>query len=263
VELGIKGKRALVMGSSYGMGNGVARGLAAEGVDLIITARHQDTLNHEAADIAKKFGVRVEAKACDLSKDGDLDTLLDFAMDKFGGIDIQFNNCGGPPRLLPGEADLDLWRQWFEIIVIASVKATGFALDGMKERGWGRILSMTSSNIYDAAITNVLSSALRPTLVGWSKALCKEVSKHGITVNCLVPGRIYTDRVRLGDEVKAKHLGITPEEVRERMIKESPMGRDGTVEDMANLAVWLCSEQAGYVNGSVLRADGGRVGTNF
>jgi 3-oxoacyl-[acyl-carrier protein] reductase len=263
VDLGIKGKRALVMGSSYGMGNGIARGLAAEGVDLIITARHQDTLDKEVAAITKEFGVRVEAKACDLSKDGDLDALLDFAMDKFGGIDIQFNNCGGPPRLLPSEADLDLWRQWFEIIVISSVKATGFALEGMKERGWGRVLTMTSSNIYDAAITNVLSSSLRMALVGWSKALCKEVAKDGVTVNCLSPGRIYTDRVRLGDEVKAKHLGITPEEMRQRMIDEAPMKRDGTVEEMANLAVWLCSEPAGYVNGSVLRADGGCIGTNF
>ena len=263
MDLGIKGKRALVMGSSYGMGNGIARGLAAEGVDLILTARHQDTLDQEAAAMTKEFGVSVEAKACDLSKDGDLDALLDFAYDKFGGIDIQFNNCGGPPRLLPSEADLDLWRQWFEIIVIASVKATGIVLDGMKERGWGRVLTMTSSNIYDAAITNVLSSSLRMALVGWSKALCKEVAKDGITVNCLSPGRIYTDRVRLGDEVRAKHLGITAEEMRQRMVSQSPMGRDGKVEEMANLAVWLCSEPAGYVNGSVLRADGGRIGTNF
>lgn len=263
MDLGIKGKRALVMGSSYGMGNGIARGLAAEGVDIILTARHQDTLDKEAKDIADTFGVRVEAKACDLSKDGDLDALLDFAMDKFGGIDIQFNNCGGPPRLLPSESDLDMWRQWFEIIVLASIKATGVALEGMKERGWGRVLSMTSSNIYDASVINVLSSSLRMALVGWSKSLCKEVAKDGITVNCLSPGRIYTERVKLGDEVKAKHLGVSPEEVRDSMRKQSPMGRDGTVEEMANLAVWLCSNQAGYVNGSVLRADGGRIGTNF
>ncbi len=263
MDLGIKGKRALVMGSSYGMGNGIARGLAAEGVDIILTARHQDTLDKEAADIAGACDVRVEAKACDLSKDGDLDALLDFAFDQFGGIDIQFNNCGGPPRLLPSEADLDLWRQWFEIIVIASVKATGAALEGMKERGWGRVLTMTSSNIFNATQFNVLSSSLRMALVGWSKALCKEVAKDGITVNCLAPGRIYTDRVRLGDENRAKHLGITAEEMRQRMIADAPMGRDGKVEEMANLAVWLCSEQAGYVNGSVLRADGGRIGVNF
>ena len=263
MDLGIKGKRALVMGSSYGMGNGVARALATEGVDIILTARHQDALDKEAKDIADTHGVRVEAKACDLLNEGELEELLDFAMDRFGGIDIQFNNCGGPPRLLPSEADENLWHDWFDVIVMSAVKATTAALPGMKERGWGRVLSMTSSNIYNAAVTNVLSSSLRMSLVGWSKALCKEVAKHGITVNCLVPGRIYTDRVRLGDEVKAKHLGISPEDVRQRMIADAPMGRDGTVEEMGAVATLLCSQQAAYINGSVIRADGGRVGVNF
>lgn len=263
MDLRLKGKRALVMGSSYGMGNGIARGLAAEGVDVILTARNEETLDNEAKAIADEFGVRAEAKACDLSNEKDLDGLLDFALDRFGGIDIQFNNCGGPPRLTPSEADFDLWQQWFDIIVMSAIKATSAALPGMKERGWGRVLSMTSSNIYDAAQTNVLSTSLRMALVGWSKALCKDVAKDGITVNCLVPGRIYTDRVRLGDENRAERLGITAEEMRQRMIAEAPMGRDGTVEEMADVAVLLCSHQARYINGSVIRADGGRVGVNF
>ncbi|MDA0655544.1 MAG: SDR family oxidoreductase [Proteobacteria bacterium] len=263
MDLGIKGKRALVMGSSYGMGNGVARALAAEGVDIILTARNQESLDKEAKDIADTFGVRVEAKACDLLKDGDLETLLDFAADRFGGIDIQFNNCGGPPRLLPSEADEKLWHDWFDVIVLSAVKATTAALPNMKQQGWGRVLTMTSSNVYNAAITNVLSSSLRMALVGWSKALCKEVAKDGITVNCLVPGRIYTERVKLGDEVRAKHLGITPEEARAQMIKSAPMGRDGTVEEMGAVAAMLCGVPAGYINGSVIRADGGRDGGNF
>jgi 3-oxoacyl-[acyl-carrier protein] reductase len=263
MDLGIKGKRALVMGSSYGMGNGVARALAAEGVDIILTARNQESLDKEAKDIADTFGVRVEAKACDLLQDGTLDELLAFAADRFGGIDIQFNNCGGPPRLLPSEADEKLWHDWFDVIVLSAVKATTAALPNMKEQGWGRVLTMTSSNVYNAAITNVLSSSLRMALVGWSKALCKEVAKDGITVNCLVPGRIYTERVRLGDEVRAKHLGISPEEARAQMIKSAPMGRDGTVEEMGAVAAMLCGVPAGYINGSVIRADGGRVGVNF
>ena len=263
MDLGIKGKRALVMGSSYGMGNGVARALAAEGVDIILTARNQESLDKEAKDIADTFGVRVEAKACDLLQDGTLDELLAFAADRFGGIDIQFNNCGGPPRLLPSEADEKLWHDWFDVIVLSAVKATTAALPNMKEQGWGRVLTMTSSNVYNAAITNVLSSSLRMALVGWSKALCKEVAKDGITVNCLVPGRIYTERVRLGDEVRAKHLGISPEEARAQMVKSAPMGRDGTVEEMGAVAAMLCGVPAGYINGSVIRADGGRVGVNF
>lgn len=263
MDLGIKGKRALIMGGSYGMGNGIARALAAEGVDIYLTARSEDLLAKEAKDISEAHGVRVEFGACDLLEAGQLEAMLDDAHEKFGGIDIQFNNCGGPPRLLPSQADEKLWHDWFDVIVMAAVKAAGRALPGMQERGWGRVLTMTSSNIYNAAITNVLSSSLRMALVGWSKALCKEVAKDGITVNCLVPGRIYTERVKAGDEVRAKHLGITPEEAREQMIKSAPMGRDGKLEEMGALAVMLCGEPAGYINGSVIRADGGRVGVNF
>jgi 3-oxoacyl-[acyl-carrier protein] reductase len=259
MDTGLKGKRALIMGSSAGMGNGVARGLAAEGVDVILTARRQDVLDAEAKSIADTYGVRAEGMACDLSKDGDLDRLLDFAQDRFGGIDIQFNNCGGPPRLLPSEADDQLWRDWFEIIVLAAIGATSAALPNMKQNGWGRVLSMTSSNIFIAATANVLSSSLRMALVGWSKALANEVAKDGITVNCLVPGRIDTERVRDGDVARARRAGVTPEEMRIKMISEAPMGRDGTVEEMANIAVLLCSDQASYLTGSVIRGDGGRI----
>lgn len=259
MDLGIKGKRALVMGSSAGMGNGIARGLAAEGVDILLTARRQDVLDAEAKAIADKYGVRVEAMACDLSQDGDLDRLLDFAADRFGGIDIQFNNCGGPPRLLPSEADFDLWREWFDIILVAAMKATSAALPHMQKNGWGRVLSMTSSNIFIAATANVLSSSLRMALVGWSKALANEMAKDGITANCLVPGRIETERVQSGDVERARRAGVTPDEMRARMIADAPMGRDGTVEEMANAAVLLCSQQAGYITGSVIRVDGGRI----
>ncbi len=259
MDLGIRGKRALVMGSSYGMGNGVARGLAAEGADIILTARSQDLLEREAAAISEAHGVRVEAIACDLAKDGDIDRLLDFALDRFGGIDIQFNNCGGPPRLLPSEADDGLWHDWFDIIVMSAVRVTGAVVPGMRERGFGRVLSMTSSNIFIAATANVLSSSLRMSLVGWSKALANEVASDGVTVNCLVPGRIQTDRVRDGDEARARRAGVSVEEMRARMIADAPMGRDGTVEEMADVAVLLCSRQAGYITGSAIKVDGGRI----
>ena len=259
MDLGLKGKRALVMGSSEGMGNGVARGLAAEGVDILLTARRQEVLDAEAKSIADAYGVRVEALACDLSKDSDLDRLLDFAADRFGGIDIQFNNCGGPPRLLPSEADFDLWHDWFDIIVMAAIKATSAALPHMQKNGWGRVLSMTSSNIYIAATANVLSSSLRMSLVGWSKALANEVAKDGVTVNCLVPGRIETERVKSGDRERARRAGVTPEEMHAKMLADAPMGRDGTVEEMGNVAVLLCANQAGYITGSVIRVDGGRI----
>ncbi len=259
MDTGLRGRRALVMGSSAGMGNGVAKILASEGADIILTARRAEVLEREAKFISDTNGVRVHWIQCDLAKESDLDRLLDFSQDRLGGIDIQFNNCGGPPRLLPSEADLGLWREWFEIILLAAMKATSAALPNMKQNQWGRVLSMTSSNIYMAATANVLSSSLRMALVGWSKSLANEVAKDGITVNCLVPGRIETERVREGDKSRAKRAGVTPQKIRQRMISEAPMGRDGTVEEMANIVLLLCSQQSGYITGSVIRGDGGRI----
>ena len=139
------------------------------------------------------------------------------------------------------------------------MKAPSAALPHMQKNGWGRVLSMTSSNIFIAATANVLSSSLRMALVGWSKALANEMAKDGITANCLVPGRIETERVQSGDVERARRAGVTPDEMRARMIADAPMGRDGKVEEMANAAVLLCSRQAGYITGSVIRVDGGRI----
>ncbi len=263
MDIGLRGKRALVLGSSAGMGNGVARALASEGADIILTARRSDILKQEARLISETFGTRVHWFACDLAKEGELDDLINFSQEKFGGIDIQFNNCGGPPRLLPSEAEDSIWREWFEIIVLAAIKATTAALPGMKTAGWGRVLSMTSSNIYMAATANVLSTSLRLALVGWSKALANEVAKDGITVNCLVPGRVETERVREGDISRARRAGVTPEEIKKKMIEEAPMGRDGRVEEMANIALLMCSHQSSYITGSVIRGDGGRIPLNL
>lgn len=263
MDLGLKGKRALVVGSSSGMGNGIARTLAAEGVDIILTARSGDILKKEATDIGKKFSVRVEAIACDLRKVEQIDQVIDFALDRFGGIDIQFNNCGGPPRLLPSEVDDVLWREWFDLIMMSAIRMTNGTLAGMRERGWGRILSMTSSNIFLAATENVLSSSLRMSLVGWSKALSNEVARDGVTVNCLVPGRIETERVLNGDIARAKRAGVSAADIKAKMIAEAPMGRDGTVQEMADAAVLLCSEQARYITGSAIKVDGGRIPTSL
>jgi 3-oxoacyl-[acyl-carrier protein] reductase len=263
MDLGLSGKRALVMGSSYGMGNGIARGLAAEGADIVLTARSQDILAAEAADIANAFGVRVEAIACDFAREDDVDRLIDFALDQMGGIDIQFNNCGGPPRLLPSEVDDKTWHDWFDLIMMSAIRVTNGTLPGMRERGWGRILSMTSSNIFLAATENVLSSSLRMSLVGWSKSLSNEVAKDGVTVNCLVPGRIETERVHHGDIARAKRAGVTAADIKAKMIAEAPMGRDGTVQEMADAAVLLCSTQARYITGSAIKVDGGRIPTSL
>ena len=135
MDLGIEGKRALIMGGSYGMGNGIARALAAEKVNIYLTARSGDLLAEQAKSIAEEFGVQVEYGTCDLLKDGELEAMLEDANEKFGGIDIQFNNCGGPPRLLPSEADEKLWRKWFDVIVMSAVKATGHALPNMQKEG--------------------------------------------------------------------------------------------------------------------------------
>ena len=263
MDTGLRNKRALIMGASAGMGNGIARSLAAEGANLILTSRRSEILKAEKKLIIEKYGVLVDTFVCDFSKDTDIECLLDFVDDRFGGVDIQFNNCGGPPRLLPSETSEQIWREWFEIIVLAAIRITSLSLPHMKKNKWGRVLSMTSSNIYIAATTNVLSTSLRMALVGWSKALANEVASDDITVNCLVPGRISTDRLMEGDTSRARRAGVTPEQMRKKLISQTPMGRDGFVEEMANLAIFLCSKQASYITGSVIRADGGSIPVTY
>jgi 3-oxoacyl-[acyl-carrier protein] reductase len=255
MDLGLKGKRALVLGASKGLGFGIAEGLAREGARVAIASRSVES----AGAAAKKIGAAAKGYACDTGKLDEVEALHKAVAADLGGVDILVLNSGGPP---PGGAQgvaSAQWRASFEQMFVGLVRLADLVLPGMIEHKWGRIVTVISSGVIEPIPNLAISNAIRPALVGWGKTLANEVARHNITVNALAPGRIATDRLAQLDAANAKKQGKSVEEVAAAAKARIPAGRYGSVEDYAAVAVFLASEAAGYVTGSVLRADGGQI----
>jgi 3-oxoacyl-[acyl-carrier protein] reductase len=176
---------------------------------------------------------------------------------ELGPVDILINNTGGPPPSTAAGQDPALWAKQFQAMVLSVIAITDRVLPGMKARGWGRILTSTSSGIIAPIPNLAISNALRMSLVGWSKTLAHEVSKDGITANIVVPGRIATARVATLDNARAKREGRSVEEVAAESAATIPVGRYGKPEEYADVVVFLASTRAAYITGAVIRVDGG------
>lgn len=258
MDFGIRGKRALVLSSSRGLGLGIAEALAAEGADVMLTGRSEDRLQEAADTIVARNGGRAFYHALDLATPEAAAKLHGAASEKLGGIDILVNNTGGPP---PGSTggDMAAWRAQFEIMVVRLMEMADLALPGMRAAGWGRIITVGSSGVQQPIPNLAMSNVLRSALVGWSKTLAAEAGADGITVNMLVPGRIHTARVDELDAAAADRLGKTPEEIAAASRARIAVGRYGKVEEFAAVAAFLASVPAGYITGSVIRCDGGLI----
>jgi 3-oxoacyl-[acyl-carrier protein] reductase len=255
MDLGLAGKRALVMGGSRGIGRGIAAALAAEGAAVAIVSRDQAALDRTAAEI----GHGVLPVAADLADRAALAAGFATIESRLGGVDILVNNSGGPPPSGVSAIDPELWRRQFEMMVLNIIGLTDLAVPGMKQRGWGRILTVASSSVIQPIPTIGVSNTLRSALVGWSKTLAGEVGRFGITVNMLLPGSIATQRVAQLNAKTAEAQGKTVDQVAEAAQAAIPVGRYGTVEEFGAVAAFLASIQAGYVTGSMIRIDGGSV----
>lgn len=258
MDLGLKGKVALVTAASAGLGAAIAKTLAAEGAAVAITGTNPDKLTATAAEI-RAAGGKVVSLVWDL---GDL-TLIEPSIAKIeaelGPIDILVNNTGGPPPSPASGQSQELWRKHFDAMILSVIAITDRVLPGMRARKWGRIITSTSMGVI-APIPNLgVSNTLRAALVGWSKTVSREVARDGITANVLAPGRILTDRVRSIDSNQAKREGKTVEEVATASQAAIPAGRYGDPQEFADVAVFLASANASYVTGSVIRVDGGVI----
>jgi 3-oxoacyl-[acyl-carrier protein] reductase len=257
MDLGLTGKRALVLSSSRGLGLGIARSLAAEGADILMTARSAERLEAAASAINAERKGRAVTFVGDLAKDAE--TIHAAAVEALGGIDILVANTGGPPARPALGVRPEEWTPHFEAMVVPVFRMAGLVLPGMRERGFGRILTVASSGVVQPIPNLVISNALRSSIVGWSKTLASEVAKDGITVNVVLPGRIATDRLGELDAANAQAQGKTPEEVAAAARAAIPAGRYGRVEEFADVVCFLASERASYVTGSLIRVDGGAV----
>jgi 3-oxoacyl-[acyl-carrier protein] reductase len=259
MDLGLQGKRALVMGGGRGIGRGIADALAAEGAAVALVSRDLAALEAAAAEIAERNGGKVLTLAADLADRASLDRAVETIIAEWGGVDILINNSGGPPPSGAANIAPSVWRSQFEAMVLNIIGLTDLLLPGMRERRWGRILTVASSGVVQPIPTIGVSNTLRSALVGWSKTLAGEVGGDGVTVNMLLPGRIATSRVAAIDQAAAKREGKTEAEIAERSKKDIPVGRYGKIEEIGAVATFLASERAAYVTGSLIRIDGGMI----
>lgn len=255
MKTGLEGKRALVLGASKGLGFGIAQGLAEEGARVAIASR---TMEGSKAT-AEKIGNGVLPFICDTGKVDQVDALVRDVTEAFGGVDILVLNSGGPP---PGKAQgvaSEQWRNSFEAMFVNLVRVADNFLPGMIERKFGRIISVISSGVIQPIPNLAISNAIRPALVGWGKTLAAEVASSGVTVNAVAPGRIATDRLKQLDAANAERTGRSMEDVAAAARAGIPAGRYGEIEEFAAAAVFLASEKASFMTGSILRVDGGQI----
>ena len=244
MDLGLKGRTALVTGASKGLGRGIAGALAAEGATVAISSRSRERIDAAAQSIGARPYVHDSA---------DLDSapeLVEAVEAHLGPLDIVVANTGGPP---PGADPLSFTReQWeaaYRSLVLAPMALVEHVIPGMRERGFGRIVAVSSSAVREPIPVLMLSNAHRSGLLAAFKTLAREVAADGVTVNSVLPGRIATDRI--------VETSGSREEAERRARQEIPAGRLGTVEEFAAVATFLCSEPAGYVTGAAVLVDGG------
>lgn len=259
MDFGLRGKTALVMGGSRGLGRGCAEALAAEGVNLALVARGAEAVSEAAGQIASRYGVAASGHAADSSDASAVAAVIDAVEQRFGTVDILVNNSGGPPPSGVVGVAPELWLAQFQAMVASIVRSTDRVLPGMRRKGWGRVLTIASTTVVEPVATLGLSNTLRSALVGWSKTLAGEVARDGITANLLLPGHIATDRVAFLDDAAAQRRGIDVETVQNEKRAFIPAGRYGTPAEFGAVAAFLASVQAAYVTGSMIRIDGGAV----
>ena len=240
MDLGLTGRTAIVCGASSGMGLGIARSLRGEGANVAMFARRADLLDREAEQIG---GLAVPG---DVTSSDDLERLVTSVVGTYGGIDILVNNSGGPPRATATELDADNVRAAVDLLLVSIVRLTELCLPHLERSGRGRIVNITSSTVREPIDSLALSNAVRPGVVGWAKSLARQVGPKGITVNSIAPGSIDTDRLR----------EVDPDGPSEEDLREIPLRRLGTTQEIGDVVAFLCSERASYVSGAVIFVDG-------
>jgi len=244
MELGLKGRKAIVSAAGKGLGKACARSLAAEGVALTINARSADTLQATAREIRDEFGVDVTAVAADYNSKEGREAILAACPQP----DILVSNPG--VRQVPDpfdKIDADGWRYWLEVHFLSSVEMVQAVAPGMRDRGFGRIVNISSINGQKGQMGQVNYSAAKAGVIGFTKALAQENARKGITVNCVAPGYIDTDMV-----------AAVPEKVLEGIVGAIPVGRLGQADEIGQLVAYLASDHAGFITGATLDINGGQ-----
>ena len=241
MNLGLKGRSAIVCGASSGIGLAIAESLAEEGANVTMFARQREALEREAERIGA-LAVRGDVRS-----PRDLEQLVDRTLTAFGGIDILVNNSGGPPRGTALDADPEALEAAIELLLLSVVRLTRLCLPHLERSGHGRVINIASSSVREPIDGLALSNAVRPGVVGWAKTLAREIGPRGVTVNSIAPGRIDTERIR----------EVYPDGPTETDLATIPLRRLGSTREIGDVVCFLASDRASYVTGALVAVDGG------
>jgi 3-oxoacyl-[acyl-carrier protein] reductase len=255
VDLGLKGKVAMVAGASRGLGYAVAEALAREGARVSIASRDEQAINAAATRIGGDvLAVPVEVRSADAIRRWAAETEQ-----RFGGVDLLFTNSGGPPAGAAISFDDAAWQDAAELLLFSTLRMVRATVPLMQARGGGAILVSTSSSVKEPIPNLGLSTVLRASVSALAKTLAIELAPSKIRVNQIIPGRVDTDRVRQLDQIAATKQGITPDQAKQKSLAAIPLGRYGVTEEFGRVGAFLLSDAASYITGATLQVDGGLI----
>ena len=259
MDLGLKGKVALVAGASRGLGYAVARALAAEGAHVSIASRDETAIRAAAARIERETGSSVLATPLDVRSAEGIEGWIRSSADRFGGIDALMTNSGGPPAGAAISFDDRAWQDAAELLLFSALRMIRGAVPLLQQRGGGAILVSTSSSVKEPIPNLGLSTVLRASVSALAKTLALELAPMKIRVHQIIPGRVDTDRVRKLDEINAKKQGVSAEAAKVKALGTIPMGRYGEPDEFGRVGAFLLSDAASYMTGATVQVDGGLI----
>ena len=256
MDLDLRSRTALICGASSGLGLAIAQCLAEEGAAVALVARSRDKLAAAASQIDAEGGKALAIPA-NLERWEEVKSALDSCRSSLGNPDILVVNSGGPPPVEATAVDPDLWRVQFETMVLNQMRLIEAALPAMRQKGFGRILAVSSTSIVEPFTALAISNSLRAALAGWLKTLSGQIAADGVTVNLMLPGSFATERIEELDRRAAAAAAKPLEDIRQANLREIPCGRYGEPKEFGRLAAFLASPKAGYITGTAIRIDGG------
>jgi 3-oxoacyl-[acyl-carrier protein] reductase len=259
MELGLKGKVAIIGASSRGLGKAVALGLSKEGANVVICARNKDILDKAGEEIRSSGNGDVLTVQADVTRAEDIRNLVNEATGKFGTVHILVTNAGGPPTGFFDNFSDDDWLNAFNLNFMSAVRMIREVLPFMKRQRWGRIINITSVTVKQPIDNLILSNTIRMSILGLTKTLSIQLAPFNILINNVAPGYTLTDRVKVVIEQRVRQTGRSFDEIKNELAKDIPLGRIADPEEFANVVVFLASERASYITGATIPVDGGWI----